>query len=152
MAVRDPNKDPYLSFRFGVKFGDEKVAGFSEVTGLQVEIEVEEYREGGLNEYVHRFAGKTRYPSHLVLKHGLVHSTTLWDWLYKTAQGEMKRKNISVILYDREGNPNHEGNVLYRWNFKQAYPVRWSGPDLRAGTAEVALETLELVHNGFAKA
>jgi len=145
MAQPDRKKDPYLSFLFGVEVGGSTIGGFSEVTGLQVEIEVEEYREGGLNEYVHRFAGKTRYPSHLVLKHGLVDSTNLWDWQSQVAQGKAERRNLSIILHDSEGGEK------YRWNFKEAYPVRWSGPDFKAGAAEVALETLELAHNGFAK-
>jgi phage tail-like protein len=144
MAQGD-RKDPYLSFRFVVEIDNKVAAGFSEVTGLQVEIETEEYREGGENRFIHKFAGKTRYPSQLVLKHGIVDSHQLWDWQHDIAQGKIKRKNVSVIL------KNSGGEEKLRWDFEQAYPVRWSGPDFRANSAEVGIETLELTHRGFAK-
>lgn len=138
--------DPYLACNFLVEIEGLVVAGFSEVTGLQVEIEVEDYREGGLNEYIHKLAGPTRYPSNLVLKRGLVDAETLWKWQQEVSQGRIKRSNGSIVLLDSSGQ------AKWRWNFKDAYPVRWTGPELRAGTAEVALETLELVHRGLSKA
>jgi phage tail-like protein len=144
-AVRDRKKDPYVSFRFRVEFDGKEVAQFSEVTGLQMEIETEEYREGGLNDFIHQFAGKVRYPSKLVLKHGLMDSTTLWKWGQEVAKGDPKRKNVSIILQDDAGDARH------RWNFDKAFPVKWSGPDLKAGTAEVAIETLELAHCGISR-
>lgn len=142
----DKRTDPYLACNFLVEIEGLVVAGFSEVTGLQVEIEVEDYREGGLNEYIHKLAGPTRYPSNLVLKRGLVDAETLWKWQQEVSQGRIKRSNGSIVLLDSSGQ------AKWRWNFKDAYPVRWTGPELRAGTAEVALETLELVHHGLSKA
>jgi phage tail-like protein len=58
-------------------------------------------------------------------------------------RGEVKRRNVSIILL------NSAGQDQRRWEFQDAYPVRWSGPDLRAGSAEVAIETLELAHRGL---
>jgi phage tail-like protein len=145
MAVGD-RTDPYLSFQFLVEIEGLVVGGFSEVTGLAIEVEVEEYREGGLNEYVHKLAGATRYPNNLVLKHGLSDSDTLWSWHQDVTRGNIRRKNGSILLLDSAGEEQ------WRWNFVDAYPVRWVGPDLRAGTAEVAIETLELVHRGLSKA
>lgn len=141
------NKDPYLSSRFAVqvRLEGEPIAGFSEVTGLQVEVEVEEYREGGRNDHVHQFAGKVRYPTRLVLKHGFIDSRALWEWQNKSIQGQVERKNLSLVLHDREGT------ARATWEVKEAYPVKWSGPDFRANAAEVALETLELVHRGFSR-
>lgn len=150
MATRYPSpearplaKDPYLSLRFRVEIKGLVVGAFSEVSGLQVEIEVHDYREGGVNEYVHRLAGPVKYPSNLILKHGLMDATVLWNWQQEVVQGIINRRSGSIILMD------HAGNEKWRWNFRAAYPVRWSGPDLRANTAEVALETLELVHRGL---
>ncbi len=145
MTVGDRN-DPYLSFNFLVEIEGLVVGGFSEVTGLTIEIEVEEYREGGLNAYMHKLAGPPRYPSNLVLKHGLTDSDTLWAWHQAVARGTIQRKNGSIMLL------NSAGEEQWRWNFTDAYPVRWVGPDLRAGSAEVAIETLELVHRGLSKA
>jgi len=135
--------DPYMGFKFVVELGGVVVAGFSEVTGLQVEVEVQEYREGGLNEYMHKRVGPTRYPSNLVLKHGITDKRELWKWHQDVAHGKVERKNGSIILL------SPAGDEVWRWNFEGAYPVRWNGPDLRANTAEVAVETLELVHRGI---
>jgi phage tail-like protein len=139
-------KDPYLTFNFLVEIKGLVVGGFSEVSGLQVEIEVEDYREGGLNDYIHKLAGPTRYPSNLVLKHGLTDVDGLWKWQREVTQGVIKRKNGSIVLLDSTGEER------WRWNFSGAYPVRWVGPELRAGTADVAVETIELVHRGLTKA
>lgn len=145
MAVGD-RTDPYLSLNFLVEIEGLVTGGFNEVTGLTLEVEVEEYREGGLNAYVHKLAGPARYPNNLVLKHGLTHSDTLWSWHQGVARGNIQRKNGSIMLLDSAGEEQ------WRWNFVDAYPVRWVGPDLRAGSAEVAIETLELVHRGLSKA
>lgn len=135
--------DPYLAFSFLVEIEGIVTGGFTEVDGLQAEIEVKEYREGGQNDYVHKLAGPARYPSNLVLKRGLTDSTTLWQWCQDTLQGDVERKNGSVILLDSAGQE------AWRWNFIDAYPVKWSGPSLRADSATVAVETLELAHHGL---
>jgi len=139
--------DPYLAFNYKVEIEGIERAGFSEVTGLQVEVEVHDYREGGVNEYIHKLAGPTRYPSNLILKGGIIDSEQLWKWhkeVRTAKKGErFKRQNVSIVLQDSAGEE------LRRWNFQGAYPVRWTGPELRAGTAEVAVETLELAHHGL---
>lgn len=143
MSESKRNDDPYLGFKFRVELGGLTVGGFTEVSGLQAEVEVFDYREGGVNEYIHKLAGPVRYTSNLTLKHGLMDATTLWDWQQDIMQGDIRRENISIMLQDSAGKDR------WRWNFKDAYPMRWRGPDLKAGTAEVAVETLELVHRGL---
>jgi len=138
-------KDPYLAFQFLVEIEGLVVAGFNEVTGLQAEVEVQDYREGGMNEYLHRLPGPVRYPSHLILKYGLADQNTLRDWHQDVCRGLIRRKSGAIILLDSAGEEK------FRWNFFGAYPVRWSGPELRANTAAVAMETLELAHNGLSK-
>ncbi|PKM82004.1 MAG: phage tail protein [Firmicutes bacterium HGW-Firmicutes-14] len=135
-------KDPYAGFMFLVEVGGLVVGGFSEVSGINAETEVEEYREGGVNDYVHRLPKITKYPN-LILKRGITDSDTLWKWYRNVAAGKVERKNGSVILLD------YAGNEKWRWNFSQAYPVKWSGPDLKADNSLVAVETLELAHNGL---
>jgi len=121
------------------------VGGFSEVSGLQVETVVETYREGGVNEYEHKLAGPTRYPANLVLKHGLTDIETLWSWHQDVIQGQITRKNGTIYLLDRQRLP------AMWWDFTGAYPVKWSGPELRADGNTVAVETVELAHRGLSK-
>jgi phage tail-like protein len=137
--------DPYLAFNFLVEIEGLLVGGFSEVTGLEVETEVKDYREGGLNEYIHKLAGPTRYPTNLILKHGLVYIETLWSWHQDVVQGTIERKNGTIYLLDQQRIP------LMWWDFMEAYPVKWSGPQLRADSNTVAVETVELVHRGISK-
>ena len=137
--------DPYANFRFLVEIDSLVVAGFAEVTGIQAETETEEYREGGVNDHVHKFPRLTRYPN-LVFKRGLTESAELWNWYGNVVDGRVQRKNGAILLVDRTGEP------AWRWEFVQAYPVKWTGPDLRGDGNATAIETLELVHNGLRKA
>lgn len=137
--------DPYMSFNFFVEIEGLIVGGFSEVSGLQVETQVHDYQEGGQNEYVHRLPGPARYPSNLILKRGLTDIETLWAWHQDVIAGTIERKNGTIYLLDRMGVP------AMWWDFKEAYPVKWSGPDLKADGNAVAVETIELVHRGISK-
>jgi phage tail-like protein len=144
MAVGE-RKDPYLSYRFLVEIDGLVVAGFSEVSGLQAETQIENYREGGVNDYVHKLAKETTYPN-ITLKKGITDSDVLWKWHQDVVSGKIERRSGYIVLLDSEGNET------WRWNFVDAYPAKWSGPDLRAENSAVALESIELVHNGIKKA
>jgi phage tail-like protein len=135
-------RDPFLSYRFVVLVKDLVVAGFSDVTGLQAEVEVFEYREGGRNDFVHRRPGPARYPSNLSLRRGLGDLDNLWGWHQDVVAGRVVRRNVSIVLV------HAEGAGAWTWTFRHAYPVRWLGPDLNATSATVAFETLELAHEG----
>ena len=137
--------DPYLGFNFLVEIEGLVVGGFSEVTGLQIETVLETYREGGVNEFEHKLAGPTRYPSNLILKRGLTDIEALWSWHQDVTQGNIARKNGTIYLLDRQRLP------AVWWDFMEAYPVKWTGPDFRADSNTVALETVELVHRGISK-
>jgi len=137
-------KDPYLGCNFMVEIEGLVAGGFNEVSGLQTEIEFYEYREGGLNEYTHKRAGPAKYPSNLVLKRGITDVRTLWNWYRQVAQGTIERKNLSVLLLDSTGQEK------LRWNFENAYPVKWVGPNLKGSSSEVAAESVELAHRGLA--
>jgi len=137
-------QDPLLGFRFAVEIEGLVTAGFSDVTGLHGEIEVLPYREGGLNAYMWQRAGPVKYSANLVLKKGiLADSRELWDWYCDVGQGDVERKNVSVVLLDGDGSEK------LRWNVLDAYPVKWSGPDLHAMASEIAFETVELAHHGI---
>jgi phage tail-like protein len=135
--------DPFLSFNFAVEISGLIVAAFNEVSGLQAEIEVQEYREGGVNEYIHKRAGPARYPSNLILKKGIGDSTELWSWYCNVLQGTIQRKSLAVVLMDSTGAEQR------RWTFQNAYPVKWAGPDFKAQGSDVAIESLEMAHEGL---
>jgi phage tail-like protein len=137
--------DPFLGFNFLVEIDGLVVGGFTEVGGLQAELEVETFREGGQNAYMHKLPGSLKYPNNLTLKRGLTDSDTLWSWSQDVARGVVQRRNGSVVLRDAAGNEK------WRWNFTGAYPVKWTGPSLRSTGNDAAVETLELAHNGLTK-
>jgi len=138
-------RDPYSAFNFLVEIEGLVVGGFLEVSGLQVETAVEEYQEGGQNQYVHKLPGPTRYPSNLVLKRGLTDAETLWSWHQEVISGSFRRKNGTIFLLDNQGQP-----ALW-WTVREAYPVKWEGPQLKADSNAVAVESVELVHRGLSK-
>jgi phage tail-like protein len=143
MELGQRRRDPYLGFNFLVEVGGLVVGGFTEISGLQLEMNVQEYQEGGVNEYSHQLAGPVRYPSRLILRRGLTDIDALWGWFREVVRGQIQRQNLSIVLLDSSGIERR------RWMFTGAYPVRWVGPELRAGTAEVAVETLEFAHHGL---
>ncbi|MGE5656354.1 MAG: phage tail protein [Actinomycetota bacterium] len=137
--------DPYMSCNFFIEIGGLVAGGFTEVGGLESEMELESYAEGGVNGYIHYFPKQARYPN-LVLSRGLTDVDLLWLWYQTTVSGKVQRKNGTIILLNQKRLP-----VMW-WNFKNAYPVKWVGPQLNANnTSSVAIERMELVHEGIDK-
>lgn len=136
--------DPYQGFNFLVEIEGILAGGFSECTGLTVETEFLDYREGGVNGYVHRFPGPTKYPP-LILKHGLTQIDGLWSWHQDVTQWNVQRKNGTIYLLNKRSLP-----VMW-WDFKEAYPTKYTGPDLRAESGAVAFESVELAHRGLSR-
>lgn len=136
--------DPLLNFKFHAEIDGVLLAGFSEVSGLSVEMETEDYEEGGVNDYVHKLPKRAMYQN-IVLKQGITYSSTLWNWIEDAVTGKIKTKSGRIILMD------HRGNAMWYWTFEKAYPVKWSGTDLKANGSEVFIETLELAHTGIKK-
>jgi phage tail-like protein len=134
--------DPFTAFRFTVEIDGVIEAGFSECSGLQVETEVEEVREGGVNHYIHKLPKESKHVN-LTLKHGITASGTFWNWHKDVVNGKVQRKTVSVLLMDVLGQET------WRWSFQHAFPVKWVGPELKADGSTVAFETIELVHHGF---
>lgn len=137
--------DPLMSFRFLVEIDGITTAQASEVTGLQIETETEPYEEGGVNDFVHQLPKRTKY-QHITLKRGITGGDELWVWYQDVVSGKFKRKSGAIILMDITGNEEK-----WRWNFQDAYPVKWTGPDLKADSNTVAFEAVELAHNGIKK-
>jgi len=135
-------RDPLSAFNFHVEIENLVIAGFSECSGLQFEMEHQAYSEGGVNGYEHHFWNRTKYPR-LVLKRGLTQMDGLWDWYWSVMQGKIKRKNGTIYLRD-----NQQQSVM-AWHFSKALPVKWTGPDLKADSTTLAFEAIELVHQGL---
>ncbi|MGB7922513.1 MAG: phage tail protein [Pyrinomonadaceae bacterium] len=136
--------NPFRGFNFFVEIEGILTGGFSECSGLQVETETMDYPEGGLNDYVHRFRGRTKYPA-LTLKHGLTMIDGLWSWHQDVIQGNVERKNGTIYLLNRMHLP-----VLW-WDFKGGFPTKWTGPDFRADSNSVAFESVEIAHQGLSR-
>ena len=135
--------DPYIGFRFRIEIEGITEGGFSEVSGLQVTTQVEDFREGGVNEFVYKLAKETTFEN-LILKRGMAESESLYNWHRNVVLGKVERRTISVIL------AKNETEDAKRWSFKDAYPIKWTGPELKAEANTIAFETLEFVHHGYA--
>jgi phage tail-like protein len=133
--------DPYGNYNFLVEMDGITRAAFQECSGFDSTIDVIEHREGGENTAVRKLPGLTKY-SNIVLKWGMTDDTDLYDWHHKVVRGDIERKNGSIVVLNRKGEE------VARWNFYRAWPTKWDGPDLNAEGNDVAIETLELAHEG----
>jgi len=140
MAAGD-RKDPYKNFRFLLEIDGIAQAGFSEVTVPDSTSDVTEYREGNEPITPRKLPGLTKY-GNITLKWGMTDSLEIYNWRKQVEDGKIKdaRKNVAVILWGDEGEP------VGRWEFSQAWPIKYDGPDLNAKGNEVAIETLEIAH------
>ena len=134
--------DPYGNFNFLVEIDGITRAAFQECSGFDATIDVTEQREGGDNQTVRKLPGLTNY-SNIQLKWGMTDDDELYDWHRKAVLGDIERKNGSIVLLNRKGEE------VKRWNFVRAWPTKWDGPDFNATSSEVAIESLEIVHEGL---
>ncbi len=139
-------KDPYRQFRFRVEIDGITQAGFSECTFADTTTDPVEYREGTEPPVFRKLSGLTKY-GNITLKWGITDSMDLYDWRQRVidAGAEKERKNISIILIDEAGADKS------RWNIVQAWPSKYDPTDFSSKGNEVAVETLEIVHEGFKK-
>jgi phage tail-like protein len=137
--------DPYMNFNFLVEIDGITQASFQECTGLDCITDPVDYREGGENTTVRKLPGKTKY-SDITLKRGITDTDELWQWRKKVVQGTIERKNGSIVLL------NDSGDEKIRWNFVNAWPIKWEGPSFDAKADDVAVETLTIAHEGVERA
>jgi phage tail-like protein len=143
MAETGSRQDPLLAFRFEVLLGEQSVGGFSDCTGLQLETEVKDHPEGGLNTHLLKFPTRTKQ-SNLTLKRGIV-NRALWDWYYDLTRGVVALRKVTVIIRDPAGGE------AAKWEFNNAFPCKWQGPDLSATQNNVAVETFELCYREWTR-
>jgi phage tail-like protein len=149
--------DPYRSFNFLITLVDSAsslgsslapiqnapVGGFSECSGLELAFDIEEYKEGGNNGTVLRFPTRAKW-TNLRLKRGVALSDDLWQWHYDLVRGAVSRRDGVVTLQDEQHNP------VKMWSFTRGLPVKWTGPSLNAMQNQVAVEEIEITHEGLA--
>ena len=144
MSRRD--SDPYASFNYMVEVDGILSAGFSECTGLQMEIKTFDYKEGGRNNSTLKFPEHASY-GNITLKRGVTLSDDLINWQLDAADGIFFRTgpgvSFAITLLDEAGEP------AKRWDLIRAFPVKWTGPDMKAPAGEIAIESLEIAHEGI---
>ncbi|MBW4631799.1 MAG: phage tail protein [Iphinoe sp. HA4291-MV1] len=136
--------DPYRGFNFKVEIDGISEAGFQECSGLDATTDPVEYREGTDPNHVRQLTGLNKYAP-ITLKRGITDSDKLWQWRQKVIDGKTERKNVSVVLY------NEAQEEKLRWNLRKAWPSKWTGPTFNSTSNEVAIETLEIVHEEVVK-
>jgi len=143
MPPTPARRDPYAAFNFVVEIDGVAVASFAEVSGLDSETEVIEYRTGDSKVSSSlKLPGLTKY-ANVVLKRGLTRDLSLWQWRKTVVDGKADRRNGAVVLLDQDRSP------ALRWIFRNGWPCKWEGPALNAKTSEIAIETLEIAHEGL---
>jgi phage tail-like protein len=148
-----PRIDPLPAFNFlialldtsssfsAIKSGAMGLAlgGFSECSGLESTLEIEEYLEGGVNDRVHRFPTRFSY-TNIVLTRGVGFGEDLWLWHQEFVEGKGKRRDGLIILQNEMRLP------VKIWSFSRGLPVKWSGPTFNATASEISIESLEIAH------
>lgn len=136
---------PYLGAHFRLEVDDLGIVDFSECTGLAGEIGVEEFEEGGENRFAHRFPARGSVPN-LVLKRGMTAHAGLWDWYAEyLAVGTVAPRDGQVLLLTSVDGALAPVRV---WAFTRGWPVKMTGPDLNAMSPAVAVESIEIAHQG----
>jgi phage tail-like protein len=141
MATGD-RRDPLRNFRFRLEIDGIQQAGFSEAMVPDATIDIIEYREGIEVTTVRKLPGLTKY-GNLSLKWGVTDSLELYNWHRQIVDGNVQRKNVAVIIIDEAGNDKA------RYEFVNAFPMKYDAPDLNAKGNEVSIEMLEIVHEGM---
>jgi len=140
--------DPYGGYNFeviitGVSDDGTAVKGsFAECSGLEVEVPPIEYRNGPEDITVRKIPGLKKF-TNITLKRGIIGDLAFWNWIVEAMNGKVRRTEGSILLLDENRQE------VMRWNFKRGWPCKWTGPGLNAKNNEIAMETLEIAHEGL---
>jgi phage tail-like protein len=145
MPTTGARTDPYRSQHFSIEIDGISRASFSDCSGLDSANDVIQYREGNEPPTTRKLPGLVKY-SNIVLKWGTTDDAELWNWRQKVVDGNIERKNASIVLLDETLKE------VIRWNLNNVWPSRWVGPPLSASGTSVAVETLELAYEGVKRA
>jgi len=167
MPTIDQRNDPLLGYNFLVSITDSQpsvssvlagivvsltgaqaTAGFSEISGLEATMEIENYDEGGNNGGTLHFPGRVKW-SNLVFKRGVLaqrditDTSDFWTWLQGFLDGQGVRKDGTISLLDETGSP------ALVWGWVRGLPMRWTGATMNAQQSQIAIEQLEIAHEGL---
>jgi phage tail-like protein len=142
MAAVGERVDPFPAFNFLIDIDNTPVAGFTEVGGLTAESDVVEYREGDDPATPGKLPGLRKY-GNITLKRGETDSLVLYEWRKTTEDGATERRDGSIVLLNESREP------VLRWSFINAWISKYEGPALNSGTSAVAIESMELAHEGL---
>ncbi len=143
---------PYGAFQFLVSLGEAQgdgapgqvVGGFSDVSGLGMEVSYSEYRNGNELQNTLRKVPNTFKVDDITLKRGVIGTTDLFDWLNGVAAGTLDPRPVTITLLDEAREE------VATWELTNAQPKKWTGPTLASkGGGEVAMEELSFVHEGI---
>lgn len=135
---------PYGKFRYKVEIEGNEAGGFSEVSGFDASIDVIEYREGDMVQTPLKIPGRKKY-GNIKLKQGVTTSKVLYEWITANINGPAKRKTVTIILLD------DEEKAAASWQVINAWPTKYAAPDFNASSSEIAIETLEIAHEGMTR-
>lgn len=142
MATGD-RRDPYRSFNFQLVIDGVPLGAFSECSGLTAEGDAVDYREGtDLASNVRKLMGLRKY-TNIVLKRGYTQDKSLWAWFGNIVNGVADRRNVTIVLMNEEHQP------VLRWHAENAWINKIEGPTFKASGNEIAMESVELVHEGL---
>jgi phage tail-like protein len=132
-------ENPLLQYNFLLEIDgtSDAVAGFTEVSGINMESDIVEYREGADTATVRKMPGLRKY-GNITLKRGYTTNTELWDWRKTVIDGATERKSGVIILLNESREP------VLRWEFSQAWVSKYDGPALNATANEAAIEAIEI--------
>ncbi|MBI9052299.1 MAG: phage tail protein [Bacteroidales bacterium] len=134
---------PIPKFHFKVEMGDTEI-GFQEVTGLEMEIEFIEYRTGDDPTFLKQKIPGLKKHGNITLKKGVyAGDDSFWEWFKDVQTNPERREEVIIQLLDEEEAP------VVTWTVTNAFPVKVSGPDLKSDANEIAIESIELAHEGF---
>ena len=139
------NTDPFANFNFLLEIDGITNAGFSECSGLNMENTPIEYREGNETFLTPRKQPGLMKYGNITLKRGITQNPELVTWLVATEAGDVERRTVSIVLLDELRQE------AVRWNLREAWASKWMGPDLKANASEMAIETLEITHEGLVR-
>jgi phage tail-like protein len=143
LIYRIMNNYPLLTCHFQVEWGGSRL-GFTEVSGLTIEYNAVEYRDGLSPEYnSKKMPGLVKY-NNIVLKRGIIkNDNEFYNWMNTIKLNTVERRDLIISLLDEEHNP------VMTWKVKNAWPVKLEGPVLKSDACEAAIETLEIAHEGI---
>nr|WP_294860566.1 phage tail protein [uncultured Fluviicola sp.] len=140
---KQDNVWPLPKFYFQVKLGDKEVP-FQEVSGLDIEAQIIEYRHGNSKEFSTIKMPGIKKTGNVTLKKGVfVKDNGFWDWFNKIKMNTIERQTVVISLLDEAGKPTMV------WTLNNAWPTKISGTDMKSDGNEVAVETLEIAHDGL---